>query len=253
MGLLDLPGPLFGAIDGALGHVLPPLVRLVLWGVLAGWLTMLVYRQLSNQEKISRLKVEQKAQQKRIAEFDGEIGELMPLVGQALGTGFRQLGLSLGPALLATVPVLFLVVWIAGAFGYELPEAGSAVRVTVEPPSASVRWQPADAAERDGDGWRVRWPEAGDTLAATSGGATLLDLPLAEPVPVIHKRQWWNVLIANPIGYLPPASAPAAIHLELPARSYLGFGPGWVRNWAFSFFLSFLVASVAFKLLLKID
>jgi len=60
MGLFDLPAPLFSAFDGVLGMALPPVLRLVIWGILAGWLTMVVYRRLSNQEKIGELKAQQK-------------------------------------------------------------------------------------------------------------------------------------------------------------------------------------------------
>ena len=109
MGLFDLPAPLFGAIDGLLAMALPAVIRLVIWGVLAGWLTMVVYRFLSNQEKIGELKTQQKVQQKNIAEFDGEFAGLLPLIRQTLALGFKQLGFALGPALLATVPILFIV------------------------------------------------------------------------------------------------------------------------------------------------
>ena len=80
MGLFDLPGPLFGLIDHFLAMALPAVVRLGLWGVLAGWLTMMVYRRLSNQDKIQALKAEQKFQQKEISEFDGEMRDLFPLI-----------------------------------------------------------------------------------------------------------------------------------------------------------------------------
>jgi hypothetical protein len=253
VGLLDLPAPLFNAIDGTLALALPAVVRLALWGVFAGWLTMLVYRRLSNQEKIGRLKAEQKVQQKQIAEFDGELSDLMPLVGQALGTGFRQLGLSLGPALLSAVPVLFLIVWVAGTFAYELPKAGDTIAVTTEPAAAPIEWQPAGSARASADGWLLAWPGADESVRITSNGDDLLRLPLEEAVPVIHQRQWWNLLMSNPIGYLPAGSIPSAIHLQLPERSYLGFGADWMRGWMFSFFVTFLVASVAFKFLLKID
>lgn len=253
MGLLDLPAPLLSAIDTALASVLPPLIRLLLWGVAAGWLTMLVYRRLSNQERIGLLKAEQKAQQKRIAEFDGEFGELMPLVRATLGTGFRQLGLALGPALLATVPVLFLVVWVAGAFAYQAPEAGAPIRFTAEPANAAIDWEPPSAAEPAADGWLVTWPDAGSSVVLRDGETALLSLPLEQAVPVIHIRKWWNWFMANPLGYLPEGRSVETIHIGLPARRYLAFGPDWLRGWMFSFFLAFLISSVAFKLLLKID
>lgn len=253
MGLFDLPAPLLDAIDGVLGLALPPLLRLLLWGVVAGWLTMLLYRRLSNQEKIGLLKAEQKVQQKLIAEFDGEFSELMPLIRKTLGTGFRQLGLAIGPALLATVPVLFVVVWVAGEFAYDLPAPGSQVEITAEPDTGPLSWRPAAAAAAIENGWTVTWPAGGDELVLAANGADLLKLPLEEPVPIIHDRRWWNLLVANPLGYLPDDLGVSAVHIGLPERNYLGFGPDWVRGWMFSFFLLFLLSSVAFKFLLRID
>jgi uncharacterized membrane protein (DUF106 family) len=253
MGLLDLPAPLLSAVDAALAGVLPPLIRLLLWGVAAGWLTMLVYRRLSNQEKIGLLKAEQKAQQKRIAEFDGEFSELMPLVRATLGTGFRQLGLALGPALLATVPVLFLVVWVASAFAYQAPEPGAPVRFTAEPAASGIHWEPPAAAQPAESGWLVTWPAPDSTVVMTDGESPLLRLPLEHDVPVIHTRKWWNWFMANPLGYLPEGGNVETIHIALPERSYLAFGPQWMRGWMFSFFLTFLLSSVAFKFLLRID
>jgi hypothetical protein len=253
VGLLDLPAPVLGAIDAALGVVLPPLLRLLLWGIAAGWLTMLLYRRFSNQEKIGQLKGEQKVQQKLIAEFDGEFGELMPLIRKTLGTGFRQLGLAIGPALLATVPVLFMVVWVAGEYAYEMPAPGAEIRFEAEPAAGDIAWEPPTAAIAAAGGWTVRWPDADAEVLMTGGERILLRLPLEEPVPVIHDRRWWNVLMANPLGYLPDDFGAQAVHIGLPERRYLDFGPDWLRGWMFSFFLSFLLSSVAFKVLLRID
>lgn len=256
MGLLDLPGPVFGLLDQWLAGVLPSLVRLIAWGVLAGWLTMVVYRRLSNQDRIQVLKGQQKEQQRLIADFDGEIAELFPLVRHALGLGMRQLGLSLGPALLATIPVLFLIVWVAGAFGYQQPAPGDPVAIKAvggELPAAPLEWQPANAARPAEGGWNVEWPAAGSTVRVLSNGTTLAEFPAQEPIPVIHKKQWWNLFMANPIGYLPEQAPIEVLEIGLPAQRFLAFGPDWMRGWMFSFFTSFLLASVGFKLLLKID
>jgi hypothetical protein len=253
MGLFDLPAPLFSLIDGLLDSFLPIFIRLVLWGILAGWLTMIVYRRLSNQEKIGLLKAELKARQKLIAKLDGEFEELLPLIRKTLGTGFRQLGLALGPALLATIPVLFLVVWVAGQFGHGSPQAGEAVAFTATPSASTIEWQPADIASKTGNGWSVKWPAAGATVIMSSGERELLSIPLPENIPVIHKKQWWNLFMANPIGYLPADLETDVIEIGLPQQVSLPFGPDWMRGWMFSFFMSFLLASVAFKFILKID
>jgi hypothetical protein len=256
MGLFDLPAPLLGAVDAALATFLPALVRILLWGVLAGWLTMLLYRALSNQEKIAVLKAEQKEHQKNIAGFDGEFDELLPLVGRALGTGMRQLGLSLGPALMATVPILFIVVWVAGEFAYRQPEPGTVVAIGIEPADAdrtSLKWVPEGTGKTTGTGWDVDWPGEGSSIALQRESKTLLELPSTESIPVIHKRRWWNWLMANPLGYLDEGEPMDTINIALPAQQLSKAGPAWMRGWMFFFFGSFLLSSIAFKLALKID
>ena len=157
MGLFDLPAPLFSLIDGVLETLLPSVARLILWGILAGWISMLVYRWLSNQEKIAALKSLQQLQQKQIAEFDGEFAELLPLIRRTLALGFRQLGLALGPALLASLPALFIIIWVAGAFGYRAPLAGEEISLRAEPGSNGIHWSPPAQTQATANGWIVDW------------------------------------------------------------------------------------------------
>lgn len=253
MGLFDLPAPIFGAIDGVLALAMPPVLRLIIWGILAGWLTMIVYRLFSDQEKIRALKALQKGQQKDIAEFDGEFAELMPLIRHTLALGFRQLGFTLGPALLATVPVLFIVIWVAGEFGFTTPGAGAEVLLTVEPASSDIHWSSTTEVKISENGWVINWPSQGQTLTIRDDHQPLLVLPLEHDIPIIHKHRWWNLLVANPLGYLPQDGKTDVINVDLPEAVIIGFGPGWMRGWMFSFFFAFLLSSIAFKLLLRLD
>lgn len=253
MGLFDLPAPLFSAIDGLLAMAMPPVLRLLIWGVFAGWLSMVIYRLLSNQKIIGELKAQSKAQQKLISEFDGEFTELMPVIRQAFALGFRQLGLALGPALLATVPVLFIIIWVSGEYGYATPAPGNEVFLSAEPATADIQWSsPTDVKESE-DGWLVSWPSKEQSLTMSDEQQALLVLPLEHDIPIIHKKRWWNVLMANPLGYLPQDGKTDVIHIKLPEAVIIDSGPGWMRGWMFSFFMSFLLASIGFKLLLRLD
>lgn len=256
MGVFDLPAPLFELVDHVLGLVLPGVLRLVLWGILAGWLTMVVYRRLSKQDRIQQLKAEQKKQQKIISAFDGKFEELFPVIRHTLSLGLRQLGLSLGPAFLATIPVLFIIVWVSNEFAYQNPATGSAVAVAIEPGEAvngRLAWSAADAAQRTETGWVISWPSPGHPLSLLQDGKSLFKLPPAFSIPVMHKRQWWNWLLANPAGYLPEEAIFEAVDIDLPEQQFLLFGPAWLRGWMFTFFTSFLLSSIGFKLALKID
>lgn len=258
MGFFDLPAPLFGSIDGVLAMVMPPLLRLVIWGVLAGWLTMIVYRRLSDQDKIGALKALQKEQQQNISEFDGEFSELLPLIRHTLALGFRQLGLALGPALLATIPILFIVIWVAGEFGYETPVAGSEIFLSIEPVNSEIHWSSSTQVRSDEGGWAVNWPAQGQSLTMSEGttgenNPPILILPLEHDIPLIHKKKWWNLLMANPLGYLPKDGKTEVVHIALPEAVIIAAGPAWMRGWMFSFFSAFLLSSIAFKLLLRLD
>jgi len=59
--------------------------------------------------------------------------------------------------------------------------------------------------------------------------------------------------MANPLGYLPDDGKTDVIHIALPEPAMIAAGPGWIRGWMFSFFVTFLLSSLAFKFLLRID
>jgi hypothetical protein len=252
MGLFDLPAPLFDIIDSGLALALPPLLRLVMWGILAGWLTMTAYRLFSNQEKIGALGAAQKKQQRDIAEFDGEFAELLPLIRGTFALGFRQLGLTLGPALLATLPAVFIIIWVAGAFGYQTPLAGDEVSLRIEPAGSAIQWSPAIQARIAEDGWVASWPPDGQTLTISDAHQAILVLPLEHNIRVIHKKRWWNLLVANPLGYLPAEGQTDSVNIDLPEAVFIAQGPGWMRGWMFSFFIAFLLSSLVFKRLLRL-
>lgn len=254
MGLFDLPAPILAAVDQVFSTILPAGLRLAFWGVLSGWLTMLLFRRLSRQEAIAELKAAQKKQQDEIARFEGDFGELMPIVRQAFALGFRQLGLSIGPALLATIPILFIVAWVATTFVYKSPEPGTPVSVTAEPERGQLEWSDNASAEHADDGWTIHWPRANESITLSGGGgAPLLTLSSEELAGVIHKYRWWNVLIGNPAGYLPDHQPADVVGVELPRQQFLAFGPDWMRGWMFVFFGAYLLASIAFKFVLKIE
>ena len=232
---------------------MPPVLRLILWGVFAGWLSMVVYRLLSDQKKIAAFKAQNKKQQKLIADFDGEFAQLMPVIRHSLALGFKQLSLALGPALLASVPVLFIIIWVPGEFGYTTPAAGNHVFLDAESSSADIQWSVPDEVRIIEGGWLVNWPSKEQPLKMKDDQQVLLVLPLEHNIPVIHKKRWWNSLMANPLGYLPKDGKTDVIHIDLPEAVMIAWGPGWIRNWMFSFFASFLLSSVGFKLLLRLD
>jgi len=120
-GLLELPGLAFDRIERSLSSVLPRPLRLAFWALLSAWLTMWVYRASSNQVCLTEVRKQARALRAQISGYDGAFGGLLPLIGRNLALAGRQLRLALGPAVLAGVPVLFVLVWISVAYGPKLP------------------------------------------------------------------------------------------------------------------------------------
>jgi hypothetical protein len=110
-----------------------------------------------------------------------------------------------------------------------------------------------EGLDAPGTTWTVPWP-ADDTTAALvdDAGDVLLALPPGRASPVLHERQWWNALIANPAGYLPDGHPADVVHLDLPHREILPFGPGWMRGWAFPYFVLLIAGSLALKFVWRI-
>lgn len=257
MGLFDLPAPLIAFIDGFLVF-LPPAVRIALWGLVSGVLSMLLYAALSPQSKLSTVKAELQDARALLATADDSFDDLLQLVRRTLRLSFKHLGLVLLPAILASLPIISLLAWASNEFGYQFPAPGSSVALQVQPQSAADKLGLQPAGEkllRVNDGTlELPWPDDGTVVTLhDSSGNMLLSLPSAAPVPSVHKRLWWNNLLGNPIGYLPENTDIDALFLEFPERRYLSLGPGWLGHWLTLFFGALVVSALLTKVILKID
>lgn len=238
MGLLDLPAPLFGWIDASLTDV-PTWLRLILWGALGGAASMWLYGVISPQERIARSKREQLEARRRLDGFDGELADAWPLIRRLLGLSLGHVGRVIGPALVAALPVVFLLVWVSTAYGHRFP-IDDAPAVEVQPTTLQGRW--VEAADRT------------PRVAISNGRhGTVSEVAVAAPVPVIEKRQWWNVLIGNPAGYLDEAGPAERLRISLPRQQIIGAGPDWLRGWEVPFFAAVLVISLILKRALRIE
>ena len=261
-GLLDHPGGVLARIDRALRSVLPPALALVAWALVSAWLTMWVYGRTSRQDRLASIKRKAQSLRRSIRDYQGPFSGLMPLVADNLRLSLKQLALAIGPAVLAGLPVLIVLVWIAGAYGPRLPMAGTETRVEITAGSGidTSEWHwhgtPAERAptEEASVGWDLAWPMPAmpARLRADTGpdhrAAALVTLPIDRPSTVLHKRQWWNTLIANPAGYLPDDSPIDRLQIELPQFEVVPLGPDWMRGWMFWYFLVLVAAAIALKI-----
>ncbi|HMR33549.1 MAG TPA: hypothetical protein PKA13_19835 [Geminicoccaceae bacterium] len=242
-GLLNLAYPAFDTVDGWLALLLPAAARLAFWGALSGGVAMVLYAAMSRQERLQALKRQSAELRTRVAATE-DAGEAARLALQNVRLSFRFLGAVLGPALLSGIPVLFVLAWVSHAYSYDLPAPGRVVPVTVEPAGIAVTLAPAAPEET-----AVTWPGQGERIDLRQDGSTSIEIPADElELGLVHKRRWWNWLLGNEAGYLPDDGPADTVRFGLEPREVLSVGPSWVRGWAFVYFASLLLVSLAIKL-----
>ncbi len=244
MGVFDIPAPLFTWIDQVMSIVASPTLRLIVWGLVAAVLSMGLYWMLSPQHRLTDVKIRAVKARQDLNDFDGAFGDAWPLMQSMLSLSFRQLTMTTMPALLASIPVLALIVWLSTAYGYALPDGQSQVDVETTPNTAVLtKYQRSDEAAV------ANHPRL---IVTNVDGDVVGDIALAAAVPTIHKKQWWNRLIGNPIGYLPADGDIDAIEIDLQEKEYLGFGPAWLRPWYVLFFSILVLGSLGIKMAFRI-
>ena len=247
--------PALTAVDELFASFLPALLRVLIWGGIAGALAMLVYWLTSNQPGIARLKAETRDLRRRMLDADLEQSEFARLIRRNLKMSFSLLGKTLLPGMYSTVPVLLIAAWLNTFYAYAMPPAGGPVSLRLEPPLDVVAIEPASrVAGRDGTGWTITSSPANEALTIVAAGVTAYTgSPFSPPVPEIAKRQWWNALLASEAGYLNPEARVDRIVIAVPRRHLIGGLPGWLAGWEGPYFLAILVVAVALKLALKIE
>lgn len=255
MGVFDVASPIFAWVDGLMSGWLPDTIRLVLWAVVAGVASMALYRVTSNQARLTAIKAEMATLRQEIAAFDGPFSGMWKLVGRNLRLALRQLWVTFVPAVIASLPVIFLLVWVSNSFDATMPAPGEPVEVEAFARDGAMlpalHWR-GDARVTGEGKWTVAWPDAGRHLELVDADdEVMLTLPPAAPVGVVHQRRWWNTLLGNPAGYLPPGPVDA-VEIDLPRREYLPFGPGWLRGWIPLFFAVVIAVSLLLKILWRL-
>ena len=232
MGVLDLPAPFYLAVDNWLASTLPPAGRFVLWGVLAGALSMIVYHAVAPRAKIEASKRRFAAARRRLW-AEEEFARAAPLIGAQFGAALKRVGLALPASLFALLPVMTVAIWLDTAYGYILD-------VESRPPGAAVRPDGFDARV-------ISVPQGRPRLEVRShgiGSEPLVQHEMTAAVTRIEKRRWWNALIGNPAGYLPEDGPVESVVLDLPPQEYLSFGPRFMRSWPMLFFAAVTLASL---------
>lgn len=251
MGFFDIAAPVLDLLDAAMLAVhVPPVVRVVLFALVFGVAGMLLYCGFSNQTRLAEVRAAVVATQRQLAKYEGDFAGLRGLIARSTGLALRQVGLTFWPALVASVPLLFVLPWLSNRYAEAVPAAAKSIRACVSPVAAmaSLDWQPSASATRGDEGCvTLRWPAAGETVVLRDAAHAWLELPLPAPTPVVHKRVVLNALFGNPGGYLDDEAPFDAVQFAFKPRELVTFGPAWMRGWMFVFFVPLLVVSLVIK------
>ena len=132
----------------------------------------------------------------------------------------------------------------------EFPEAGTEVKVILLGESLdTLTWSAHAETDDPATGqWLIPWPSETQQLELTDGqGTAQMSLPPQAPSPVVHKKRWWNILLANPASYLDDDGSLDMVVLGLMERPLISIGPSWFRTWLIHFFIGLLLFSLFFK------
>lgn len=240
MGLLDLPAPILNWIDRYLSEFLPPVARLLLWAAAGALISMELYRLLSPQRRIVRLKGALQEAHHRLDAFDGEIEEAWPHIRRLLSLALQRLLIVLPATVLASLPLLVFIIWLETNYGGVFPPPGEPVAIQV---SGGLRGQWVYDGTKGSPRAKLMDPR----------GALVAEVPLKAAVPVVEKRRWWNAIIGNPAGYLPDDAPVDRIEFQLPRQQFLEVGPGWARGWEAIFFAALFLFASSLKTLRRIE
>ncbi|MFB6372684.1 MAG: hypothetical protein ABEN55_06140 [Bradymonadaceae bacterium] len=252
-------GYLFGFVDQLFAFA-PVWLRLTIWGFIYGAGTMLGYGAFSDQERISEIGDKVDEAQEHLRAYDGtDLSEVMSRAKESIRLSFEQMKVMFGPAMAAGIPILLGLVWMGGAYTYQMPEPGTEIEAEIHPAadtSGDWSWQPDDAiVDRSKKTVTLKWPSADGNvrLVDTSDGETLLRLPPSHARATISKHAWHHWLYANPAGYLPADSPVASVHFELPHQTVLPWGPWWLSSWHVFFLTILSVWALIVKVAFGID
>lgn len=233
-GLLDWPAPLLDALDTGLDRIgVPALLHIVAYAAASSWVGMALYRRLSDQPRLAEVGAQVAQSQQALASHEGDFATLRVLIlGNLRATG-HHLALTLRPAIIASLPLLFFLPWLSNRFDFRQPDAGQPISVCVQPAVDGLHWQTSNVVAADAKGcWLVPWPDSKTPATlADPAGRTLLSLSDVAASDTVEKPAWINWLIGNPAGYLPSDAPIERVHIALPQRQLLHIGPAWFRGW----------------------
>ena len=257
MGFFDLLSPVLSWFDNLVSPFTNEFVRITFWALVSALITSLVFKKLSNPDKISSLKTDLKAKQKELNNHDGEFSEIKDLAIDTMKLSIKRMGLTFMPAMLASIPIIFVLTYLSNNYGLMQPNTGDPIPIQVTWEQSSKESlisivQDGKTLE-SGEINSINWPSDSKAieLVEKQNSNILIQFP-SQLSSIIHKKQWWNSLIGNPIGYLNDDSNVSHIEFAFKNNKIIEIGPEWMHGWLFVFFFMTILFSIVFLFIFKI-
>lgn len=120
MGLLDLPASFLSWADGGLALMLPATARVLVWGVIAGIVSLGLYWLLSPQKRIAGIVAEEQVYKARLRDETVDVEDGRAAAGALLGLALKRMGLVIPPVAIAALPVVGLMAWLQAHYTPDL-------------------------------------------------------------------------------------------------------------------------------------
>ena len=212
-----------------------------------------IYYMLSNQSKISSLKKNIKDLQQKIMNNNLEYAEFIDLSKENLKISFLLLLKALGPAVVSSIPVIIIAFWLQVYFSYSMPQKGFLLQINPMPEITKLVIT-SESLKKIKNNTYVVISKKTDNISIYEDSQVVYTGNIFSPaVPVIYKRQWWNILMENPAGYLKDASSVEKIIFNFSRKPVIKALPDWISGWELPYLAFILIASLTVKIVFRIQ
>ena len=248
-GLMGLPFPVYSAIDSCVSGLLGAPGSMIFWALTCSMAVMFLYRLCSPQTHLKILKQRMREIQAELTADPDDLQAALRLSGKNISIALKRFLLTFLPTCVAILPLLSVTAWINSKYGPSFCEDGTVIQVQAHPEGMHILSPTPNGAIMT------------NSVAAASGTLTILKetgkplLKISGPARAsfIARKRWWNWLMGNPMGYLPDDADVEAVVFDFKRQEILPFGPDWMRRWEALFFFCMTIASIALKIVFKVE
>jgi hypothetical protein len=253
-GLLGIPFPFYGAVNGVLAGMLGAVGAILVWSLLCSVAVLFLYRLCSPQAKLRFIKQRMREVQKELARDPDDLRALLRLSGENIKLALKRFVFTVVPTCIAILPLLSLTSWVNAEYGYDAPLPDERIGIAVQPEGASllVGTLPSGGAPMATNAVRMVAGMSGFVLLDTLGNS-LQAIGFPPQGNVVAHKQWWNGLLGNPMGYLPVSTEVDSVQFAFGRRDFIPVGPHWLRGWEALFLMGMTVFSLPLKIAFKVE